>query len=118
MKKLLKSFGYAFAGIWSGFRTQRNIKIHVAVALLVFILGAIVSLTRMEWMIVIIVICAVISLELINTAIEAAVDMHGTKRHPLAKLAKDTAAGAVLVMSIGAVLIGLLIFLPKLYSLL
>jgi len=117
MNKLLKSFGYAFAGIWSGFCTQRNMKIHVAVALLVIILGAIVSLTWTEWLILIVVICSVISLELINTAIEAAVDLLGPERHPLAKLAKDTAAGAVLVTAIGAVVIGFIIFLPKLLSL-
>jgi len=117
MNKFLKSFSYAFAGIWSGVRTQRNMKIHVAVALLVILLGAIVSLTRTEWLILIVVICAVLSLELVNTAIEAAVDLVGPEYQPLAKLAKDTAAGAVLIMAIGAAVIGLIIFLPKLISL-
>ncbi|MFC6332441.1 diacylglycerol kinase family protein [Paenibacillus septentrionalis] len=115
MRKLLRSFGYAFEGICQGISTQRNMKIHVAVALLVIVLGAIVSLSWLEWTIIIIVICSVISLELLNTAIEAAIDLHGSEWHPLAKLAKDTAAGAVLVMSIGAAIIGLIIFWPKLF---
>jgi len=118
MDKLLQSFRYAFTGIWYAIRTQRNMQIHITMALLVVILGAIVSLTLIEWCIICVVICAVISLELVNTAIEATIDRIGTERHPLAKIAKDTAAGAVLVTAIGAVIIGLIIFVPKLIALL
>lgn len=114
MHKLLNSFKYAFSGIWYAVRTQRNMKIHVTVALLVILLGAIVSLTWLEWCLVILLICAVTSLELVNTAIESAIDRFSTEPHSLAKVAKDTAAGAVLVMSIGAAIIGIMIFAPKL----
>jgi len=118
MDKLLQSFRYAFTGIWYAIRTQRNMQIHITMALLVVILGAIVSLTPVEWCIISLVVCAVISLELLNTAIEATIDRIGTDPHPLAKIAKDTAAGAVLVTAIGAVIIGIIIFAPKLIALL
>lgn len=118
MDKLLQSFRYAFTGIWYAIRTQRNMRIHITMALLVVILGAIVSLTLLEWCIICFVICSVISLELVNTAIEAAIDRIGTEKHPLAKIAKDTAAAAVLFMAIGAAVIGIIIFAPKLITLL
>lgn len=118
MSKLLKGFAYAFSGIWYCIRTQRNMQIHVTVALLVVILGAIVSLTWLEWIIVVLVIGAVMSLELVNTALETAIDRFSTERHPLAKIAKDTAAGAVLVMAIAAAVVGIIIFMPKLLDML
>ncbi|MCR8659226.1 diacylglycerol kinase family protein [Paenibacillus endoradicis] len=118
MFKVFRSIGYAVEGIWYGVSTQRNMKIHLTVAPIVLILGAIVSLKWVEWCIIILVIAAVMSLELVNTAIEALVDIESPQYQPLAKIAKDVAAGAVLLMAIGSVCIGSIIIVPKLWELL
>lgn len=117
MKKLFHSFGYAFEGIWYTVSTQRNMKIHLTVAPIVLILGAIVSLSPIEWCIIVLVIAGVMSLELVNTAIEAMVDLESPQYQPLAKIAKDVAAGAVLLMAVAAVCIGCIIIVPKLWHL-
>lgn len=109
---LWKSFGYAFCGIWTGIRKERNMKIHCTALLLVVIAGMIVQLTVTEWCICIILCALVMSLELVNTAVEAVVDLVTEEKKPLAKIAKDTAAGAVLIAAIASVIIGLLIFVP------
>ena len=109
---LWRSFGYAFAGIWTGIRKERNMKIHCTALLLVVIAGMIVQLTVTEWCICIILCALVMSLELVNTAVEAVVDLVTEEKKPLAKIAKDTAAGAVLIAAIASVIIGLLIFVP------
>lgn len=118
MIKFVRSVGYALEGIWYGVSTQRNMKIHLTVAPIVLILGAIVSLTLVEWGIIILVIAAVISLELVNTTIEALVDLVSPQHQQLAKVAKDVAAGAVLIMAIASVCIGCIIIVPKLWELL
>ena len=110
--KLLKSFGYAFYGIWTSMKEQ-NMRIHAASALIVAITGLLTGLTTQEWLIIILTIALVIGSEMINTAIESVVDLASPEIHPLAKQAKDVAAGAVLVFAIASVIIGLLIFLPK-----
>ncbi|KGR74535.1 diacylglycerol kinase family protein [Ureibacillus sinduriensis] len=110
--KLLKSFGYAFYGIWTAFNEQ-NMRIHMISALIVIIAGVFTGLTNIEWMIIILVITLVIGAEMINTAIESVVNLASPDIHPLAKQAKDVAAGAVLVFALASVIIGLLIFLPK-----
>jgi diacylglycerol kinase len=119
MKKqpLYKSFGHAFQGIFSTVRRERNIKIHLTAMALVIIAGALLGLSVTEWCICILLFGLVISLELVNTAVEAAVDLATDKWHPLAKLAKDAAAGAVLVSAMAAAVIGLIIFIPKLAAL-
>ena len=94
---LYKSFGYAFEGIFTCIRNERNIKIHCTVAILVVIAGAVLGITPTEWCICLTLFGLVIALELVNTAIESVVDLVTTERKPLAKTAKDTAAGAVLV---------------------
>ena len=88
-------------------------KIHVAVTLLVIIAGFVLGLSITEWCICLGMFGLVMALELVNTAVEAVVDLVTAKRHPLAKIAKDTAAGAVLIAAIMAAVIGLLIFVPK-----
>lgn len=88
-------------------------KIHVAVTLLVIIAGFILGLSVTEWCICLGLFGLVMALELVNTAVEAVVDLVTAERHPLAKIAKDTAAGAVLIAAIMAAVIGLLIFVPK-----
>lgn len=114
---LYKSFGYAFRGIWATIRSERNIKIHCAVAALVVVFGLWLGLSKMEWMICFILFGQVISLELVNTALEAVVDLVTQEWKPLAGKAKDAAAGAVLVSAIFAAVIGLMIFVPKLATL-
>ena len=110
---LHKSFGYAFEGIFNCIRNERNMKIHIAVAALVVIAGWILGLSITEWCICLGLFGLVMALELVNTAVEAVVDLVTTERHPLAKTAKDTAAGAVLIAAIMAAIVGLLIFVPK-----
>ena len=116
MKKdpLYKSFGYAFQGIFNTIRTERNIKIHCAAAILVTIFGIWLQISKTEWMICFILFGLILSLELVNTAVEATVDLFTEERKPLAKKAKDAAAGAVLIVAIFAAVIGILIFIPKL----
>lgn len=116
MKKdpLYKSFGYAFQGIFNTIRTEGNIKIHCAAAILVTIFGIWLQISKTEWMICFILFGLILALELVNTAVEATVDLFTEERKPLAKKAKDAAAGAVLIVAIFAAVIGILIFIPKL----
>lgn len=116
MKKapFYKSVGYAWDGIYACIKKERNMKIHLLMMLAVIVCGFIFSLSIMEWIVCLLLFALVISLEIINTAIEAVVDISSPKYHPLAKLAKDAAAGAVLVSAVIAAMIGLMIFIPKL----
>lgn len=118
MRLFLRKVGYALAGFRVAFAEEKHIRIHVTMALLVLVLGAIVSIQPFEWMVVLLLIGNIIALELVNSAIERTVDYAGTDIHPLAKKAKDMAAGAVLVLSIIAVVIGVIIFIPKIISML
>ena len=111
-----RSFRYAFAGWWYVLRTQHNAWIHALVSTAVLLLGLWLHITRQEWAILILTIMAVWMAEFMNTALEAVVDMVMPDLHPLAKVAKDIAAAAVLVGAIGAVLIGLLILGPPLWA--
>lgn len=113
-----KSFGYAFQGIFRTIRDERNIKIHLFAMTMVILFGIRLKLSAQEWMVCLILFGLVISLELVNTALEACVDLVTNERRPLAKKAKDAAAGAVLFSAIMAAIIGLMIFLPKLAALL
>lgn len=115
MKKdqLYKSFGYAFQGIGSTIKRERNIKIHLFAVVCVVLVGLLVHLSKAEWLICLVLFGLVISLELVNTAVEAVVDLVTEERKPLAKIAKDAAAGAVLVSAIMAAIIGFWIFIPR-----
>lgn len=112
-----KSFGYAFEGIWTGIRKERNMRIHCLAVILVTAAGTFFGLTSAEWCICLLLFGMVISLELVNTAVEAVVDLVTEERKPLAKIAKDTAAGAVLFTAVMAVIIGCIIFIPHLLEL-
>jgi diacylglycerol kinase len=114
MKRLLQSFGYAGEGIGYAIRTQANVRIHLTITALVIIVGLWLQLNPIEWAILIVMITVVLSAELFNTALEATLDRVSREEHPLAKVGKDVAAGAVFVSAIGAVLVGLLILGPKL----
>lgn len=109
------SFRYAFAGIWHTFKTQRNAKIHTAITVAVLLLGVWLRLPAPDWAVLALTIGVVFAAEIINTAIEAVVDLVAPEFHPLAKIAKDAAAGSVLVLAIAAVVVGLFILLPPLW---
>lgn len=115
---LLRSFGYAFAGLWILIRTQRNARIHFALTALVLLLGVVSGLSRAEWMALVLTIALVLAAEAFNTAIESLVDLVSPALHPLARQSKDIGAGAVLLTAIAAVVVGVLIFLPRLLRLL
>lgn len=110
-----KSVGFAWEGIFSCVKNERNIKIHIFMMFMVIIFGIGLKIEQWQWIICLILFGIVIALELVNTAIEAVVDLCSPDFHPLAKYAKDVAAGAVLVMSIFSALIGLIIFIPKIW---
>lgn len=113
IKRLLESFNYAIDGILDTVRTQRNMKIHLLATLCVLLACFFFDISKSEFLILAITITLVISAELINTAIEAAIDMSTNFYHPLAKVAKNAAAGGVLVTAINALLVGYIIFGDK-----
>lgn len=112
MKKFFRSFGYAFQGIVTALQEQ-NFRSHILSALVVMIAGYFSGLSQLEWAVVVMLIALMWALEMLNTAIERIIDLVSPDFHPLAKQAKDVAAGAVLVFAIASAIIGLLIFLPK-----
>lgn len=114
-KKLINSFKYAIQGILSSFKTERNMKIHIFVMILVIVAGVILKINKYEWIACILCFAIVISGELFNTAIETVVDMVMPYKNDKAKIAKDIAAGAVLTLAIGAAVIGVIIFVPKIF---
>lgn len=114
IKKLVDSFNHAIEGIIQAIRTQLNIRIEFIFALLVLTTCFFTDLSKVEFLIITITITMVIAAELINTAVENVVDLYVNYYHPLAKIAKDAAAGAVLVTSINAVIVGFVVFWNKL----
>ena len=117
IKSLGNSFKYAFQGIWASFKSERNMKIHVFMMILVILCGLLLNINLGEWITCLILFALVIGAELFNTAIEAVVDMISLEKSSQAKLAKDISAGAVLVFAMASALIGLLIFVPKILEL-
>ncbi len=113
VKKLLDSFNYAIDGIIHALRTQRNMRIHFLATIVVLTACFIFHISKVEIIALSICIAMVISAELFNTAIESAIDLTANYYHPLAKIAKNTAAGAVLVTAINAVLVGYFVFWDK-----
>lgn len=111
-KSLLSSFGYALQGIWHALRNNRNLRIDFAVALIVIIAGVIFHINSYEKSILVIAILLVILSEMINTSLEEMVNLIINEHRKEAKIAKDVAAGMVLVAAIGSVIIGILIFAP------
>lgn len=111
---LYKSFQYAFEGIIAGIKKERNMKIHCTAMVLVIIAGIVVKLSAVKWCICFVLFGLILGLELVNTAVEAVVDLVTEEQRPLAKLAKDTAAGAVLIAAIMAAVAGCIIFIPEL----
>jgi diacylglycerol kinase len=115
---LLTSFRYAFAGLRYLLRTQRNARIHVSISLVIVALGLWLGLSTTQWAVIALTIGVVLVAESFNTVIEVIVDLVTEEYHPLAKIAKDVAAGAVLLMAMISVVIGLLILGPPLWRVL
>lgn len=118
IKRLRKSFGYAFKGIDDVIEHEPNMKIHVVVAILVVIMAIILKVSIIEWIILVLLIGAVLAAETINTTIENLVDMYTKEYDEKAKIVKDTVAGTVLILAITSAIIGLIIFIPKIIYLL
>jgi diacylglycerol kinase (ATP) len=112
-KKPQDSFRYATEGLMHCFRTQRHMQIHFVLMILVLLSALMVGMDKRDVILLLVCIVLVISAEMVNTAIETVVDMVTQQYHPLAKLAKDVAAGAVMVCSLNAVIVGLLLFLDN-----
>jgi diacylglycerol kinase len=115
-ESLLASFGYAFQGARYAFRTQRNLKVHSVITLLVIVAGITLRISLDQWAVLAVVIGLVFQTELTNTAVEAVVDRISPEYHTLSKVAKDCSAAAVLVTAIAAVVVGVLIFLPRILA--
>lgn len=113
-RSTIKSFTFAYEGIVYVLRTQRNMKIHFAVALLVLGGSLFFDLSRIEIIALLLTVSFVLVMEMINTAVEAAIDTFGTSFDPMAKIAKDVAAGAVLISAINALAVAYLIFYDRL----
>lgn len=113
---LWKSFGHAAAGIIYVLKTQRNARIHAAIAVAAVGLGLVLRLPRIDWAVLVLTIGMVFIAEFVNTVVESLVDLTSPEIHPLARVAKDVASGAVLVLAIVAVAVGLLILGPPLYA--
>ena len=110
---LIDSFNYAFEGIIHVLRTQRNMRLHFLIAFVVVIVALIVNVTKLELIVLLISISFVLIAEMINSAVEAAIDIATTSFDPLAKIAKDVSAGAVLIAAANAVAVGYLVFAGK-----
>ncbi len=116
--KLLKSFYYAFNGIKICFASEINFKIHLAAAITAVALGFVLNISLFEWVAIIFCIALVASIEMINTAIEKLCNVVYEGINPKIKMVKDIAAGAVLLTAIGSLIIGCIIFVPKIIDLL
>lgn len=117
MLRFFKGFLYAARGLRHTVVTQLNFRVHLLAMLLVFLAGWYFQVSRMEWVAIVICVFAVFAAELANTAIEALVDLVSPTFNPKAGLAKDIAAGMVLVTAVMAVIVALIIFVPKILSL-
>lgn len=111
------SFKHAFDGVIYTIKTQPNFQVHLFFTAIAVIAGFYFDLTRAEWAVIIFVIGLVLIAEMVNTSIEAVIDLHTEKFHELAKVSKDVSAGMVLVSATIAVITGVLIFLPHFFTL-
>lgn len=117
LKKRIKSFGFAIKGVKTLIKTQENAQIHLLAIVVVTLAGLYFKLSSTEWCFIMVAYTIVLAAEAINTAIEFVVDLVSPEYHPLAGKAKDVAAAAVLITAIGAAVIGLIIFTPKILTL-
>lgn len=118
LKRLIKSFSYAFRGLVKTWREEQNLQIHTIVALVVIAMGFLFGISIMEWLVLIITITTVILMEIVNSAVERVTDILKPRIHGYVKEIKDIMAAAVLLASISAVVVGLIIFGNRIYTLL
>lgn len=116
-KRFIRSFGYSFDGLKYAYKYEQSMTIHFFACIIVIVAGILLKISLLEWLICFILFGLVMGTELINTAIEATIDLTCPKIHPLAKIAKDTASAAVFVFSAVAAVSGLVIFIPKIIEL-
>ena len=117
MRKFIRGFGYAFNGIWNAAATQLNFRVHLVAAVIAVYGGWALHISPDEWLWIILCIGLVLTAELFNTAIEFLTDLVSPEYNKKAGLVKDMSAGAVLIIAICALIIGLIIFVPKLLTL-
>ncbi len=116
LSQLKKSFYYAWSGLVSTYKSEQNFRLQVLVSIIVVAISVYFRLSRKEWVIVLLVICLVLLLELLNTALEKVMDILEPKIHHYVKLIKDVMAAAVFLASLFAVIIGVLIFWPYFFA--
>ncbi|MFA5359764.1 MAG: diacylglycerol kinase family protein [Patescibacteria group bacterium] len=116
ISRLIKSYSYAIRGLFKTFREEQNLKIQTIASLVVLILGIYFSISRIEWAILVLVICLVLTAEIANSAIERVTDVLKPRINTYIKEIKDIMAAAVLLSSIAAIIIGVIIFFPYLYT--
>jgi diacylglycerol kinase len=113
---ITRSFGFAFSGLKTAFKKEPNFRLHIITALLVFTAAYLLKFTLLEWLLLILTIFLVIVFELINTALEAVVNLASPKIKPEAKIAKDVSAAAVLLTAFFAIIVGVILFVPRLIN--
>lgn len=113
MRRHITAFGLAFSGIWYAWRTQPNFVVHSLFTALVIGLGVTLEISHVEWVALLLTVILVFVAEMINTSIESMTNLITTEHRKNAKIAKDVSAGMVLTAVIGAIIIGLVIFAPK-----
>ncbi len=114
VKELIDSFNYAVSGIMAAMKMEKSLRIHYIAAIAVILLSTFFNLTRVEFLILLSTVVLVVVLEMINTALEKTIDMITRDYHPLARVIKDVSAGAVLIASFNAVIVGYLLFFDRL----
>ena len=109
-----RSFSFAGQGVWHVVRSQRNMRVHLVAAACAVIAGLVLRISAVDWACIAAAIGLVLTAEALNTVVEALTDLYTDRFHPLAKVAKDTAAGSVLIASVAAIGVGIAVFLPRL----
>ncbi len=115
-KRFINSFKYSFDGLKYAYKYEQSLTIHFGVSFLVIVAGFVLEINLTEWLMCFFLMGIVMATELINTSIEAVIDLTCPEIHPLAKIAKDTASAAVFVFSTVAFISGLIIFIPKIIA--
>jgi diacylglycerol kinase (ATP) len=114
MNKFIRGFGYAFKGLWFACKTQLNFRVHLVCTVIALILGSVLNISYAEWLWIILCVGIVLLTELLNTALELLCDVISPEYNEKIGHVKDISAGAVLVTAVTALVIGAVIFLPKL----
>ncbi len=116
LARFLRAFGFAGQGVWQVVRTERNMRVHLAVAAAVIVAGVLYRVSAVDWACLALAIGLVLTAETVNSALETLTDLHTSQHHPLAKTAKDAAAGAVLIASVAAAGVGAAVFWPRVFG--